>query len=67
MPEEILLNMLGNIGVPAAVCFYTLFQVNKNLEKLTNSFDRWGDLIDRRLKDLEDDVNALKTRRGDFS
>lgn len=64
MTEDVIVKLLGNVGVPTAVCFYTLFQVNKNLEKLTNAFDRWSDLIDRRLKDLEDDVKALKSRGG---
>lgn len=63
MTEDVLAHMFSNIGVPAAVCFYTLFQVSKNLEKLTNSFDRWCDLIDHRLKDIEDDVKELK-RKG---
>ena len=61
MSEDIILHALSNVGVPAAVCFYTLFAVNKNLEKLTNAFDRWSDLIDRRLKDLEEDVKDIES------
>lgn len=71
MAEDAIVKLLSNVGVPTAVCFYTLFQVNKNLEKLTNAFDRWSDLIDRRLKDLEVnvkdieiDVKALKGKGG---
>ena len=60
--DDFLIHIFSNVGIPAAVCFYTFFQVNKNLEKLANSFDRWDDLIDRRLKDLEDDVKALKCK-----
>lgn len=65
MADDFLVNALGNVAAPVIICLYTLFQVNKNLEKLANSFDRWGDLIDRRLKDLEDDVKALKNARSD--
>ncbi len=64
MAEDAIFKLLSNVGVPTAVCFYTLFQVNKNLEKLTNAFDRWSDLIDHRLKDLEEDVKSLKGRGG---
>lgn len=60
--DELVLHALSNVGVPAAICFYTLFQVNKNLEKLTDAFNRWSDLIDRRLNDLEKDLRALQRR-----
>lgn len=35
-----------------------------DLDKLTNAFDRWNDLIDRRLKDLEVNIKALKGKGG---
>ena len=60
MAEDVIVKLLGNVGVPTAICFYTLFQVNKSLEKLTDAFNRWSDLIDRRLKDIELDMAALK-------
>lgn len=41
--EDIIFNTISNIGVPAAVCFYTLFAVNKNLQKLINSVDKLSD------------------------
>lgn len=62
--EDIILHTLGNIGVPAALCFYTLFEVKKSVERLTDAFDRWSNLIDTRLKDLEKDVQELKQRRA---
>ena len=64
MTEELIIHTLSNVGAPVVICMYTLFQVNKNLEKLTNAFDRWSDLIDHRLQDLEDDVKELKNKGG---
>lgn len=53
MTEEILLKMLGNIGVPAAVCFYTLFRVNQTLKDLTDAINKLTNDVDRRLDKLE--------------
>lgn len=55
MTEEIFAHMLGNIGVPAALCFYTLFQVNRTMEKLIQSIDKLETRIDR----LEDRIFSL--------
>lgn len=60
--EDLIVHTLSNVGVPAAICFYTLFQVNKNLEKLTDAFNRWCDIFDRRIKDLEHDIHELQRR-----
>lgn len=53
MTEELLLKMLGNIGVPAAVCFYTLFRVNQTLKDLTDAINKLTNDVDRRLDKLE--------------
>lgn len=58
--EEFVLHTLSNVGVPAAICFYTLFEVKKSIEKLTDAFDRWSDIIDRRLAGVESEVEDLK-------
>lgn len=59
MSEEIVLKLLGNIGVPAAVCFYTLFEVNKNVKRLADSIDRFGSEVDKRIDRIEKDVKDL--------
>lgn len=71
MPEEIFLKMLGNIGVPAAVCFYTLFEVNKNVKRLADSINQYIAQHDNRIEKLEDkfsqinlEIQMLK-RKGD--
>lgn len=53
MEEEILVKLLGNIGVPAAVCFYTLFRVNQTLKDLTDAINKLTTDVDRRLDKLE--------------
>ena len=49
MTEEYLAHILGNIGVPAALCFYTLFEVNRNIKRLTEAVDK----LERRIERLE--------------
>ena len=53
MEEEFLVKLLGNIGVPAAVCFYTLFRVNQTLKDLTDAINKLTTDVDRRLDKLE--------------
>lgn len=62
MEESTIANILSNIGVPAAICFYTLFNVNKSIEKLADSFNRLADVINHRLYQLEGEVAALKRK-----
>lgn len=62
MEETMLVHLLSNVGVPAVLCFYTLFNVNKNLEKLTDALVRFEKFLDRRITDLENDVRALKNQ-----
>ncbi len=59
MEEELIIKLLSNIGVPAALCFYTLFEVNKNVKRLSESIDRLANDIDRRLDKLEDKTQEL--------
>ena len=70
MAEEFLVHVFSNIGVPAALCFYTLFEVNKNIKLLnssvtnliaevTRNLNRLADLVDkldRRIERLEDRI-----------
>ena len=63
MEETVLSHLFSNVGVPAAVCFYTLFSANKNIEKLIAAINKLPtDIVgfDRRLAMLEQDVHALK-------
>lgn len=62
MDDTTVAHLLSNVGVPAALCFYTLFNVNRNLEKLTDAVNRWNESLDRRLTALENDVKALQRK-----
>lgn len=71
MEDELIFKLLGNIGVPAAICFYTLFEVNKNVKRLAESIDRFANEVDRRIEKLEGDLRELTvevktwSKRGD--
>ena len=60
MTEELLLKAIGNVGVPAAICFYTLFGVNKTLKELTETINRMALGIKKinKLKRQVDDIAA---------
>ena len=67
MGEEFLLNMLKDIGLPGAVCLYTLFGVNKTLQKqdmtlkgLTDAINKLTTDVDRRLDKQEDETRRLQ-------
>lgn len=59
MTEELLLKVIGNIGVPAAICFYTLFGVNRTLKELTEAINRMAndvqkiDKMERQIEDIK--------------
>lgn len=38
--DEQLLNAVSNVGIPAAICFYTLVKVNATLAELTRAVTR---------------------------
>lgn len=59
MGEETLLQLLGNVGVPAVVCLYTLIRVNQTLRDLTGAINKLTIDVDRRLEKLEDKTREL--------
>ena len=68
MGEDFIVNVLSNIGLPGAVCLYTLFGVNKSLQKqdttlsgLTDAINRLTSDIDRRLDKQEDETRRLQS------
>lgn len=48
--------LAGNIGVPAVLCFYTLFEVNKSMKKLTEAVDTLTKNLVPRVEKLENKV-----------
>lgn len=59
MESEVLIKLFENIGVPAAICFYTLFRVNQTLRDLTAAINKLTTDVDRRLEKLEDKNREL--------
>lgn len=57
--EDLIIHTLTNLGFPAAICFYTLFGVNKSLQKLSATIDRLSDKVDK-IDKLESELRELK-------
>ena len=67
MGEEFLLALLKDIGLPGAVCLYTLFGVNRTLQKqdstlqgLTDAINKLTSDVDKRLDKQEDETRRLQ-------
>ena len=53
METEFLLKLLMNVGVPAAICFYTLYGVNNTLKKQDETFKELAKVLDIFTKEIE--------------
>ena len=62
MEEELLFKLLGNIGVPAAICFYTLYGVNKTLKELTGAINKLTNDVDKREAEQSHEISKLKDK-----
>mgnify|MGYP003571292453 CR=1 FL=1 len=67
--EDLILHSLSNIGFPAAVCFYTLYGVNRTLKELTAAinklsadFDKANEHQRREIDKLKDELKEIKLR-----
>lgn len=67
MAEETLLNLLSNVAAPVLICLYTLFGVNKTLNKqdetfkdLTVAINKLSSDIDKRLDKIEEKTRELQ-------
>lgn len=67
MGEEFIFNLLSNVGIPAAVCFYTLHGVNKTLKEqdktfkeLTGAINRQTSDFNRRFEKQADDIKEIR-------
>lgn len=56
MDVSALAPLIGNIGVPAALCFYTLFEVNKSMKKLTEAVDTLTKNLVPRIEKIESKI-----------
>lgn len=69
MEEELLFKFLGNVGVPATICFYTLYGVNRTLKELSTAINKLASDADKHkteqiheFEKLKDTVKELKFR-----
>lgn len=46
--EDVLLNLISNVGVPTAIAFYVLVRVNHNLEELTKAVNDLSHILKSR-------------------
>ena len=67
MGEEFIANLLSSIGIPAALCFYTLFGVNRTLKELTDAINKLTTDVDRRLDRQEDETRRLQSIVADLN
>ena len=67
MEEELLFKLLGNIGVPAAICFYTLYGVNKTLKELTGAINKLTNDVDKREAEQSHEISKLKDKVHELS
>lgn len=58
--SQILLQLFSNVGIPSAICFYTLFHVKNSLDKLTDAIDALKDNHYKEISSLKDEVKELK-------
>ena len=56
--EELLLKAIGNIGVPAVICLYTLLGVNKTLKELTDAINKMSTDV-QKIKELDNRTHEL--------
>ena len=56
--EELILKAVGNIGVPAVICLYTLFGVNKTLKELTDAINKMSTDV-QKIKELENQSREM--------
>lgn len=67
MPDEVIIKLLENIGFPAAVCFYTLFGVNKTLKELTGAINKLATDVERRETEQSKKIEHLDRQVHELS
>ena len=68
MSEEVIANLLSNVGIPAAICFYVLFRVNQTMKDfLTAAINTQTQEEVRRLTEQSSELSMLKDRINELS
>ena len=58
--DDLILHSLSNVGFPAAVCFYTLYGVNRTLKELTAAINKLSSDFDRAIANQHREIERLK-------
>ena len=67
MEAEVLFKLLENVGVPAVICCYTLYGVNKTLKELTCAINKLTNDVDRREAEQSHEIAKLKDKVHELS
>lgn len=67
MEEDMLIRLIGNIGVPAVVCLYTLYGVNKTLKELSDAINKQTLEIERRESEQSKEIGDLKSKVSELA
>ena len=62
-----LIRLIGNIGVPAVVCLYTLYGVNKMLKELSDAINKQTLEIERRESEQSKEIGDLKSKVSELA
>lgn len=67
MSEDVIANLLSNVGIPAAICFYVLFRVNQTIKELTTAINTQTQEVVRRLTEQSSELSMLKDRINELN
>ena len=67
MSEEVIANLLSNVGIPTAICFYVLFRVNQTMKDLTAAINTQTQEEVRRLTEQSSELSMLKDRINELT
>ena len=67
MEEDMIIRLIGNIGVPAVVCLYTLYGVNKTLKELSDAINKQTLEIERRESEQSKAIGDLQSKVSELT
>ncbi|MBQ3452063.1 MAG: hypothetical protein IJL12_08790 [Selenomonadaceae bacterium] len=62
MVDEMLIKLLGNVGVPAGVCFGLMFWLRTDMRDLTAALNKLAEALDKRLDKTDDRLDKMDNR-----
>lgn len=62
MLDEMFIKLLGNVGVPAGVCFGLMFWIRTDMRDLTAALNKLAEAIDKRLDKTDSKLEKVDSR-----